>query len=74
MARDIDYAATAVKKAIVEKFGRNENLEALYVLAGEKTIAVRDDQHAAEGTRDALLAGIRDANSYAELWERWRHP
>jgi hypothetical protein len=72
MARDIDYAATAVKKAIVEKFGRNEDLEALYVLAGEKTIAVRDNQHSAEGTRDSLLAGIRDASSYAELWDRWR--
>ena len=71
MARDIDYAATAVKKAIVEKFGRDNDLDGLYLVAGERTIAVRDGQYAAEGTRDALLAGIREAESYDDLWKRW---
>jgi hypothetical protein len=72
MARDIDYAAKAVKTAIMDKFGSKNDLSGLYVLAGERTISVRDGEAAAEGTRDALLAGIRDASSYADLWERWR--
>jgi hypothetical protein len=69
MARDIDYAATAVNTAIVEKFGRKSDLENLSVTAGERTISIRDAEHAAEGTRDALLAAIRAADSYASLWE-----
>jgi hypothetical protein len=72
MARDIDYAAKAVKTAIMEKFGAKNDLSGLYVLAGERTISVRDGEAAAEGTRDDLLAGIRDASSYADFWERWR--
>jgi len=74
MARDIDYAAVAVKTAIMEKFGRKNDLGGLDVAAGERTISVRDGEHAAEGTRDALLAGIRDADSYADLWQRWQGP
>ena len=70
--RDIDYAAKAVKTAIMEKFGAKNDLSGLYVLAGERTISVRDGEAAAEGTRDALLAGIREASTYADLWERWR--
>jgi hypothetical protein len=72
MARDIDYAAKAVKTAIVEKFGAKNDLSGLYVLAGERTISVRDGEAAAEGTRDALLAGIRESSNYADVWERWR--
>jgi hypothetical protein len=72
MPRDIDYAAKAVKTALVEKFGAKNDLSGLYVLAGERTISVRDGTAAAEGTRDDLLAGIRDADSYADFWERWR--
>jgi hypothetical protein len=72
MARDIDYAAKAVKTALVEKFGPKNDLSGLYVLAGERTISVRDGEAAAEGTRDSLLAGIREASSYADVWERWR--
>ena len=70
MARDIDYAATAVKKAIVEKFGRKNELQNLAVTADEKTISIRDGRRIAEGTRDDLLAAIRAADSYARLWER----
>ena len=68
MPRDIDYAATAVKTAITEKFGRQADLQDLDVTAGERTIAIRDGQHSAEGTRDNLLAAVRAADSYASLW------
>ena len=70
MARDIDYAAIAVKKAIVEKFGRKAALDDLAVTAKEKTILVRDGDRAGEGSRDRLLAGVREADTYLELWER----
>jgi hypothetical protein len=69
MARDIDYAATAVKAAIVEKFGRKSELQDLVVTAGERTILVQHDGRTAEGTRDDLLAAIRAADSYESLWE-----
>jgi hypothetical protein len=72
MPRDIDYAATAVRTAIVDKFGHKNELAALEVNAGERTITVRDGEQTAEETRDELMAAIRDANSYEELWERWR--
>ncbi len=70
MARDIEYAAIAVKTAIVEKFGRKAELANLTVTANEKTISVRDGDFVAEGTRDRLLAGVRQADSYEELWQR----
>ncbi len=66
--RDIDYAATAVKKAIVEKFSDVE-LQDLQVMAGDRTICVEFEGRNAEGTRDALLAAVRKATSYADLWE-----
>ena len=67
--RDIDYAAMAVKTAIVEKFGRHNSLENLQVVANENTISVLDGDHAAEGTRDNLLAALRKAGSYENLWQ-----
>ncbi len=67
-AQDIDYAAAAVKKAIVEKF-RDVELQDLQVMAGERTIYVAFEGHNAEGTRDALLAAVRMATSFADLWE-----
>jgi hypothetical protein len=69
MARDIDYAAIAVKNAIAEKFGRKADIEPLEVTAGERTIVVRHDDRSGEGTRDHLLAAVRSAGSYEELWE-----
>ena len=66
--RDIDYAAAAVKKAIVEKFSDVE-LKGLQVMAGERTIYVEHDGRNAEGTRDDLLAAVRKATDYADLWE-----
>ena len=71
MARDIDYAATAVKKSIVEKFGRHNQLDELEVSAGEKTINVIHGPHRSEGTRDNLLADVRQAGNYEQLWEMW---
>ena len=65
-AQDIDYAAAAVKKAIVEKFSDVE-LQDLQVMAGERTIYVKLEGHNAEGTRGALLAAVRKATSYADL-------
>jgi hypothetical protein len=64
----IDYAAAAVKNAIVEKFS-DVDLETLQVMAGQRTIYVEHDGRNAEGTRDDLLADIRKAADYADLWE-----
>jgi hypothetical protein len=66
--RDIDYAAAAVRKAIVEKF-RDVELGDLQVMAGERTIFVEHEGRTAEGTRDDLLAAVRRATSYPHLWE-----
>jgi hypothetical protein len=68
MARDIDYAATAVNRAIVEKFGSANDLQSLTVTALESTIEVRDGEHVADGTRDNLLDCLRKSASYADLW------
>jgi len=69
MLRDIDYAATAVKKAIVEKFGQQNPTAGLVVMAKEKTIAVQDGERIAEEMRDNLLAAVRKAESYEQFWQ-----
>jgi hypothetical protein len=69
MPRDIDYAAVAVRNAIVEKFGRQHDLQDLAVTANERTISVRHSARSAEGTRDNLLAAVRKAESYDQFWE-----
>jgi hypothetical protein len=69
MLRDIDYAATAVKTSIVEKFGRLNPTDNLQVTANEKTITLQDCQQVAEGTRDDLLAAVRKAISYDQFWK-----
>ena len=68
MLRDIDYAAVAVKKAIVEKFGRDGSLENLRADAGEKTIEIEHDGRLVDGTRDDLLAAVRSADSFEAFW------
>jgi hypothetical protein len=68
VARDIDYAATAVKKAVVEKYGKAIDLNDLDVIANERTISVRHEGRAADGTRPDLLAAVRDADDYAGMW------
>jgi len=69
MARDIDYAATAVNRAIVEKYGRANDLQHLTVTAKENTIEVRDGDRVAEGIRHDLLDALRKSASYDELWQ-----
>jgi hypothetical protein len=66
--RDIDYAADAVKIQIGEKYGRRADLSALEVTANDRTITVRDGDRIAEGSRDDLMAAIRKAGDYDELW------
>ena len=66
--RDIDYAAIAVKKAIVEKF-KDTALEDLETVAGESTIFIHHAGRKAEGIRGDLLAAVRKATSYANFWE-----
>ena len=58
MARDIDYAAIACKTAIVEKFGRQTELQDLNVVANERTISIIHGDREAEGTRDDILAAV----------------
>jgi hypothetical protein len=69
MLRDIDYAATAVKTAIVEKFGRQNALDDLLVTANEETISVCQGPHSTEGTRDRLVTALHKARSYAQFWQ-----
>jgi hypothetical protein len=69
MLRDIDYAAAAVQRSIVEKFGGTQNVENLRVIAKENTISVDDGDRSGEGTRDDLLAAVRKAQSYDHLWQ-----
>lgn len=69
MNRDIDYAAQAVKRAILEKFGDRQPLADLSVAANERTISIQHGERTAESTRDRLMAAIRDATSYADLWK-----
>ena len=66
--RDIDYAAAAVNRALVEKFGRTDDLGQLTVTAHENAIEVHDGKHRCVGSRDDLLAALRKAESYADWW------
>jgi hypothetical protein len=69
MARDIDYAALAVNRAIIEKYGRTNDLQHLTVTAKENTIAVCDGEYAAEGSRHELLDALRDSSAYVDFWK-----
>jgi hypothetical protein len=69
MLRDIDYAAVAVKTALVEKFGREEAMEDLQVVANERTISVQHGPRRGEGTRDHLISAARKVGSYDQFWK-----
>jgi len=69
--RDIDYAARAVGKAVREKFGKDAVLDQLEIVAGERTIRIRDGQRMTENTRDNLLAAIRRAVTYETFWNQF---
>jgi hypothetical protein len=66
--RDIDYAADAVKNAIVEKFGRKVSVQNLIVIPHERTISVAYEADKIEGTRDQLLAAVRRAEAFQDIW------
>ena len=68
MARDIDYAAIAVKTAIVGKYAAQIEPPELEVQATDKTISICHGASVAEGSRDALLAAVRKATTYQEFW------
>ncbi|HEX4147784.1 MAG TPA: hypothetical protein VHY20_02305, partial [Pirellulales bacterium] len=68
----IDYAALAVRKAIVEKFPRDD-LADLQVIAGEKTLSIEHGDRVSRGTRDSILAVVRQAASYDNLWQLLPH-
>jgi hypothetical protein len=69
MLRDIDYAAATVRRAIVEKFGRKNELTDLQVTAGDTAISVQHGPRSADGSRDWLLSVVRKADDYDELWQ-----
>jgi hypothetical protein len=69
MADPTDYQAVAVKRAVVEKFGRQNELQDFHAISTDRTIALRDGDRVAKGTRDDLLAAVRKATSYDDLWE-----
>jgi hypothetical protein len=63
--QDIDYAAVAVKTAIIEKFGRASALVGLDGVANNRIISIKHDRNYAEGARDKLLAAIRKSRQLA---------
>ena len=68
MMRDIDYAALTVRNQISEKFGRQVDLAQLEVQAGENSIFITDGDLHISGSRDDLLAALRDAKTYADFY------
>jgi hypothetical protein len=66
--RDIDYAAKAVSKSILEKFGRQNDLTELKVEALDRTIRISLEDHQLEDTRDNLMMTIRKAADLSALW------
>jgi len=71
MPRDIDYAAVAVNSALIDKYGRQNDLAELTVTANERTITVQHGAQRVEGTRDNLLASIRAAENYEKFWQQF---
>lgn len=61
MKRDLDYAAVAVQAAIQDKFSRQHDLSKLKVEALESTIRISLNNHHTQGSRDQLLALVRNA-------------
>ena len=68
MARDIDYAAIAVKRAVLEKYAAGDNLDDLAVDANDRFITVSCGQHRVVGTRDDLMMAVRKATTLEEFW------
>lgn len=68
MMHDIDYAALAVRKQIVEKFGRQQPLDELQVFVEGQAIVVVDGALRTSGTRDNLLISLRKAADYSAFY------
>lgn len=70
MGPPIDYAANAVKKAIVAKFfPGQDDVPELEAVSSGKIISLKHEKRTAQGTRDDILAAVRAATGYANLWE-----
>ncbi|MFO0913005.1 MAG: hypothetical protein U0795_08605 [Pirellulales bacterium] len=65
--RTIDYAARAVQAAIVDKYRIELDTSDLRVEALDDTIRVAASGRDIQGTRDELMAAIRQAASLDEL-------
>jgi hypothetical protein len=70
MVPPIDYPANAVKKAILDKFfpGQADSVT-LEAISEGKIIHLKHENRTADGTRDDILAAVRAATSYTNLWE-----
>ncbi len=69
MARDTDFAAVAIKTALLDKYSKSNAMEDLELTANERTISIRHGGRAVEGTRDDLLAAIRKSETYDDFWK-----
>jgi hypothetical protein len=68
MASDLEHAAIAVRRAIVEKFWKSPT-EDLQVTAADRFLSIQHEGNRALGTRDDLLASLRKATSLENFWE-----
>ena len=69
MARDTDFAAVAIKAALLDKFSRQNAMDDLELVAHDRKISVRHAGRGVEGTRDDLLSAIRKAETYDDFWK-----
>jgi hypothetical protein len=65
--RTIDYAAQAVRTALLDKFGRQIRTEDLEVEALDNAIRITFAGRKIEGTRDELMSAIRRASAPKDL-------
>ncbi len=68
MASDLEHAAIAVRRAIVEKFWKTP-LEDLLVTAESRFLLIQHEGRRAVGSRDDLLAALRKAATYPGFWD-----
>lgn len=68
MASDLEHAAVAVRRAIVEKFWKSP-LDDLSVTAADRFLSIQHEGRRAVGTRDDLLAALRKSATYENFWE-----
>lgn len=66
---EVDYAAVAVRTAIVEKFFGKAEPPDLHLESAGRMISIRDAGRSAQGTRDDLLATVRKTQTYDAFWD-----